>query len=184
MSSLDLSASEQSAVEEALSILSKKQFKLGKGSAVDHPHVFHKMAQLALATEPCETYYVVYLDNRHQFIADEKVAHGGISTVNVPIRYIARRCIDMGAKYICVAHNHPSGNPSPSSEDLRVCAFLFVALEILDVQLIESIVVGQKEGLPVRSHLMEAVEPLKLSENGPAMNVIRAIHKVLQGGGQ
>lgn len=174
-----LSDAEQSTVEEALAILSKKQLVQGARSKVEEPKAFHKMAQLALASEPCEAFYVAYLDNRYGLIDSEKVAHGGISNVHIPIRYIARRCLDNGAKYICVAHNHPSGSTSASSDDVQVTAYMRVALELLDIDLIESVVVGQQASLPVNSYYNESMRWLE--RNGSAPIVAGRLHSLLFG---
>src|ERR1043165_979521 len=73
------------------------------------------MAHLAV-----ERVRVLFLNSRNALIANEKMWEGSVDESAVYIREIMRRALDLHATAIIVVHNHPSGDPSPSQQDIRL----------------------------------------------------------------
>ncbi len=88
----------------------------------------------------------LFLDNRHRLIACEELFHGTINAAPVYPREVVRRLLHNAAAVI-LSHNHPSGDPEPSSADTRITDELQQALAMVDVRLLDHFVVG--EGRPV-----------------------------------
>ena len=89
-----------------------------------------------------EIFSVVFLDTKHRVISTEEMFRGTINTASVFPREIVKRALDLGAAAVIAVHNHPSGNPEPSSEDRRVTDDLKKACQLMELSLLDHIVVG------------------------------------------
>lgn len=99
-----------------------------------------------LAGYPYEVFGCLFLDNRHRVIAFEELFRGSIHGTSVHPREVVRRCLAHNAAAAILAHNHPSGVAEPSAEDRAITRRLRVALELIDVRLLDHFVIG--EGAP------------------------------------
>jgi DNA repair protein RadC len=95
------------------------------------------MAHLAV-----ERVRVLFLNARNALIANEKMWEGSVDESAVYIREIMRRALDLHATAIIVVHNHPSGDPSPSQQDIALTRDLAEAGRHLRVTLHDHIVIG------------------------------------------
>ena len=85
---------------------------------------------------------LVCLNNRSQPINVSTVAIGGLSGATFEVANIYKTALLSNAKYIMLAHNHPSGDPSPSEDDFNVTMKVREAGELLGIMLLDHIVVG------------------------------------------
>lgn len=85
---------------------------------------------------------VVLLDTRNQVLHVRTVYRGSLNTSVVRIGEVFRSAIKENAAAIIVAHNHPSGDPSPSPEDIHVTRQLRQAGKLLDIELLDHIIIG------------------------------------------
>jgi DNA repair protein RadC len=106
-------------------------------SLLDYLHA--DMAHLAI-----ERVRVLYLNSKNVLIADEAVQEGSVDESAVYIREVMRRALDFSATAIIVVHNHPSGDPSPSPQDIRLTRDLAEAGRHLNVTLHDHIIIGAK----------------------------------------
>lgn len=90
-----------------------------------------------------EHFYVLFLDNRHRVIACESLFNGTVDGTSVYPREVVKRTLEHNAAAIVVAHNHPSGVAEPSQADERITQRLKSALNLIDVRLLDSIIVGR-----------------------------------------
>ena len=95
------------------------------------------MAHLAV-----ERVRVLFLNSKNVLIANETMWEGSVDESAVHIREIMRRALDLHATAIIVVHNHPSGDPSPSQQDIRLTRDLAEAGRHLKVTLHDHIIVG------------------------------------------
>lgn len=91
-----------------------------------------------------ETMVVVLLNTRMRIIGHAIVSIGLIDTVQVHPREVFRPAIIGAAKSVCLMHNHPSGDASPSESDIRVTRQIAEAGKILQIEVTDHVVVGRK----------------------------------------
>jgi DNA repair protein RadC len=75
-------------------------------------------------------------------LATQTVYKGSLNSSMVRIAEIFRAAIEAPAAAIIVAHNHPSGDPSPSPEDIRVTKQIVEAGKLLDIELLDHLIIG------------------------------------------
>ncbi|HMG47595.1 MAG TPA: DNA repair protein RadC [Allosphingosinicella sp.] len=98
--------------------------------------------RLDMAHEPIERVRVLFLNSRNALIANEKMWEGSVDESAVYIREIMRRALDLHATAIIVVHNHPSGDPSPSQQDIRLTRDLAEAGRHLKVSLHDHVIIA------------------------------------------
>ncbi len=96
-----------------------------------------------LADQPCEVIAAAYLDADWRLLALRHNPSGGADAATVPLRKIARDAILFDAARVVLAHNHPSGDPTPSAADKRATRRLARALGALGSPLVEHLVVAR-----------------------------------------
>jgi len=89
-----------------------------------------------------EEVHLLMLDTRHRVIATEQVSKGGLAGAGVYPREMGRAAIRYNASAVVMAHNHPSGDPKPSQDDIRTTKELQKAFELLGIELVDHLVVG------------------------------------------
>lgn len=89
-----------------------------------------------------ECFHVIGLDARNQVIADLEVARGTLSAVEVHPREVFRPLIRASAAAAVLAHNHPSGDPTPSAEDLELTQRMRAVGEMVGIPVIDHIVIA------------------------------------------
>jgi DNA repair protein RadC len=97
-----------------------------------------------LSGEVQEYLYAVFLDTRNRVIGKPfEVYHGSLNTALIRIGEVFREAIKVNAAGLIVVHNHPSGDPSPSPEDVAVTRALAEAGKLLDIELVDHLVIGR-----------------------------------------
>ena len=94
---------------------------------------------------------VLLLDTKNVVVAERTVYRGNLAGSSVRIGEVYRDAIRRCAAAIVVAHNHPSGDPSPSGEDLRITAELAEAGRLLDIELLDHLVIGRGRWTSLRA---------------------------------
>jgi DNA repair protein RadC len=93
-----------------------------------------------------EHFYVMHLDGRRHISLVELVAIGVLTDVRIHPRETFRRAVIEGTESIIVAHNHPSGDVTPSDDDIRVTRKLHNAGEILQIPLLDHLIISGHGG--------------------------------------
>jgi DNA repair protein RadC len=83
------------------------------------------------------------LDSRHRILAFETLFRGTIDGASVHPREVVKAALHHGAAACILAHDHPSGDSSPSEADKRITARLREALALVDVRVLDHIIVGE-----------------------------------------
>lgn len=89
-----------------------------------------------------EIFVVVLLDTKNRVLAIDPVAVGGLDSAMISMREVFKSAIMIGAAAIIVAHNHPSGDPTPSPEDVAFTRQIASAGKMLDIELLDHIILG------------------------------------------
>ena len=100
----------------------------------------------AMAHEPREQFRVLFLDRRNQLIADEAMNEGTVDHAPVYPREVVRRALELSASALILAHNHPSGDPTPSQADIAMTREVIEAAKVLGLSVHDHVIVG-RDGL-------------------------------------
>jgi DNA repair protein RadC len=95
-----------------------------------------------LSRERVEQFRVLFLDNRNQLLADEAQQRGTVNHTPVYPREVAKRALELHATALILVHNHPSGDPTPSRDDIAMTEQIRAAAAALSIVLHDHIVVG------------------------------------------
>lgn len=91
-----------------------------------------------------EYLYVILLDTRNRVLGRPlEVYHGSLNTSLIRIGEVFREAVRINAAAVIVAHNHPSGDPSPSPEDVAVTRAVVEAGKLLDIDVLDHLVIGR-----------------------------------------
>lgn len=118
--------------------------RLDPGAPIRSPaDVFHHFhARLRHAAQ--EHFFVVLLDGRHRVLRHQLVSQGTLTASLVHPREVFRPAVRDSAAALVLVHNHPSGDPTPSSEDRAITERLTRAGEILGVAVLDHVVVAER----------------------------------------
>ena len=90
-----------------------------------------------------ESFWVLGFNSQNKELICSCCHLGGIAICGVDIKIIFKRLISVGAVSFIVAHNHPSGSPSPSEEDKAVTKKLKMGAELLDIKFLDHIIITE-----------------------------------------
>lgn len=93
-----------------------------------------------------EHFCVLALNGNNRVTGYKVLASGGMSFANIDQKLLFRAALALGGTALIVAHNHPSGNPKPSPEDIAITKTIKEAAELLDFKLLDHIILGECEG--------------------------------------
>ena len=97
-----------------------------------------------IADLPVEEVRVLFLDKRNRLIADEAMGRGTVDEAPVYVREIARRALSHGATALVLAHNHPSGDPMPSTSDITMTNEVVEAVRPLGIVVHDHVIIGKE----------------------------------------
>ena len=98
----------------------------------------------AMSTEAQEQLRVMLLDSRHRVQRMSVVYVGNVNTSMIRVAEVFRQAVKDNSAAIVVAHNHPSGDPTPSPEDVRVTEQMVRAGEMLDIEVLDHLIIGKQ----------------------------------------
>jgi DNA repair protein RadC len=104
----------------------------------------------ALARERIEQFRVLFLDTRNRLLADEAQARGTVNHTPVYPREVVKRALELHATALILVHNHPSGDPTPSREDIAMTKEVKVAAAALGIALHDHVIIGNGTHLSFR----------------------------------
>lgn len=107
--------------------------------------------QTAMGYEQVEYLRMLFLDCRNHLIADEILHRGSINHTPVYPREVMKRALILNASAIIAVHNHPSGDPSPSRDDIAMTRQLRAAAASLELELHDHIIIGHGKHASFRS---------------------------------
>ena len=95
-----------------------------------------------LSRERIEQFRVLFLDNRNRLLADEAQQRGTVNHTPVYPREVAKRALELHATALILVHNHPSGDPTPSEDDIGMTQRIKAAAGALSIVVHDHIIVG------------------------------------------
>lgn len=140
---IDLSNEERIKIDLAYNITQRiSKAQICKGIIVRNPDDIAQLFVSELQFSQVELVMIALLNSRNEVIKMEKVSIGTINNAIVYQRDILRRALLYNATAVIIAHNHPSGSDSPSSEDIKMTKALSEALSTIEVSLLDHILVA------------------------------------------
>lgn len=91
-----------------------------------------------------EEFHVLLVDTKHTLIRDEQVTVGLLDRSQVHAREVFRRAIRESCSRIILSHNHPSGDPTPSAQDISCTKNLVSAGKIVGIEVLDHVIVGSR----------------------------------------
>lgn len=116
-----------------------------------------------------ERFVVLALDAKNRPIAEREVARGGRTSCQVDPAEVFRVLISESASGAIFLHNHPSGDPQPSAQDLALTERLVAAGSLLDIRILDHIVVGSGRYISLRDAGLWPTSPVKSRSSACAM---------------
>jgi len=111
---------------------------------LENPDTVRTFLQLQFSELEHEVFGALFLTQRHQIICYQEIFRGTIDGASVYPREIVKEAMKQNAAAIIFAHNHPSGDVTPSQADRRLTDRLIDALSLIDVRVIDHVVVSIK----------------------------------------
>ncbi len=106
------------------------------------PEAAAALLQFELAAAEQERFKVLLLDTRCRLIRTVDVYRGSLNTSLIRVGEVFRDAVRANAASVIVAHNHPSGDPTPSPEDIAVTRAIIEAGRLLDIEVLDHLVIG------------------------------------------
>ncbi|HKT14927.1 MAG TPA: DNA repair protein RadC [Allosphingosinicella sp.] len=104
-----------------------------------------------MAHHAVEHVRVLYLNSKNMLIRDELLSEGSVDEAAVYVREIVRRALDCHAVALILVHNHPSGDPQPSQQDIRLTREIIDATRHLKIAVHDHVIVGTKGHASMRA---------------------------------
>ena len=118
---------------------------LSRGEAFTSPKQIFDAFHMRFRDEKREHFLVVLLDARHRIIREETVSIGSLTSSIVHPREVFAPAVRASAGAVLLVHNHPSGDPRPSEEDIAVTRRLVHASEMIGIRILDHIVIGDSK---------------------------------------
>lgn len=131
-----------------LKLIEAAGHRLARGAIAARPLLSSWAALLeycraTMAFSAREQFRVLFLDKRNHLLADEVQGRGTVDHTPVYPREVARRALELSATAIILAHNHPSGDPTPSAADIRMTREIVSVLDPLGIVVHDHLILGR-----------------------------------------
>lgn len=131
----------------ALKIVQAVSLRLLKGRVEGRPVLASWSALLDwlradMGSIAVERVRLLHLDSRNQLLRDELVSEGTVDQSAIYVREVAKRALELGSSAVILVHNHPSGSPDPSRQDIQMTRDIADALGKLGIALHDHVIIG------------------------------------------
>jgi DNA repair protein RadC len=110
---------------------------------LDNPEAIVQLLREQNLVKSVETFQVLLLNTRRRLLRVADIAQGTLDTILVHPREVFKAAIAANAAAIVLAHNHPSGDPTPSEADIKVTRDLIRAGQLLKIEVLDHIILGR-----------------------------------------
>ena len=101
-----------------------------------------------------EHFVAIILNTRTQVVAMPTIYKGTVNSMTIRAAEVFRPCVQLNASALIIAHNHPSGDPSPSPEDIRTTQTLVNAGKQLEIDLLDHLVIGHNRYVSLKERAL------------------------------
>ncbi|MGC4068082.1 MAG: JAB domain-containing protein [Polyangiaceae bacterium] len=125
--------------------LGKRQYRrIDSGRRIDSLDAVLEWATPKLVALEHEEMWLLCLDARNSLRCSRKIGQGGLHSLALTTRDILRPALREGANAILLVHNHPSGDPAPSPEDIQMTRAVLGACKVVGLPLLDHVIVGRE----------------------------------------
>jgi DNA repair protein RadC len=117
--------------------------ELGERHTIHNPEDAAILLSYEMSALEQEELWVLSLDTRNRYLDTQHVYKGSLNSSQLRVGELFRQAIRLNAASIVVAHNHPSGDPTPSPDDIAVTRAIVGAGKLLDIEVLDHLVIGQ-----------------------------------------
>jgi DNA repair protein RadC len=110
---------------------------------IQSPEDAAELLQYEMSLLEQEHLRVLLLDTHNRLISIAEVYRGTLNSSHIRVGEVFRDAVRIGAAAVIIAHNHPSGDPTPSPEDVAVTKALIQAGRLLDIEVLDHLIIGQ-----------------------------------------
>ena len=143
----------------ALRLVQAAALRMALGELIDQPVLTNWQALMeyltaAMSRDRIEQFRVLFLDSRNRLIADEAQARGTVNHTPVYPREVVKRALELHATALILVHNHPSGDPTPSAQDVEMTRQIGSAARALSITLHDHVIIGNGSWLSFRQEAL------------------------------
>ena len=143
-------------VAQELKIVHAAAIKLAQQRVLNRPVISSwndllAYCRAAMADEKTELFRILFLDKKNILIADEVQQRGTVDHTPVYPREVVKRALELSASAIILVHNHPSGDPTPSKDDIEMTRRIVKAAEPLNIRVHDHLVIGAEHHASFKS---------------------------------
>jgi len=122
--------------------------RMARQQILDRPLLSNWQAVLdycqgTMALEPVEQFRVLFLNKRYHLVAEEVLHRGTVDHTSVYPREVIKRALEHGASALVLVHNHPTGDPTPSRDDVAMTGRLLKAAAAVGIRIHDHLVIGR-----------------------------------------
>lgn len=123
--------------------------RMGRDDLADEPVLNNwdavvRYCKTAFGRNKVELFAVLFLDTKKKLIKAQVLQEGTIDRTSVYPRELVKKCLDSGAASVIIVHNHPTGDLTPSRNDLELTKTIENALNAVDIELIDHLIVSKR----------------------------------------
>lgn len=115
----------------------------GLSISITNPEAAAKVVRQTIRDKAKEHFKLILLNTRNKVIAISHISTGTLSASLVHPREVFKEAIRHSAASVIIAHNHPSGDPEPSEEDIRITKKLVEAGKLLGIEVLDHVIIGR-----------------------------------------
>lgn len=130
---------EHQVLERAAEILKNRW---GKAPVFQSSKESQAFLRMKLSAYEHEVFAVLFLDSKHRLLDYREMFHGSLDGAPVYPREVVKAAVQLNAGAVIFAHNHPSGDTTPSQADRQITRHLMDALKLIDVRVLDHVIVG------------------------------------------
>jgi DNA repair protein RadC len=131
--------------KQKLLLIKEKDFEYNKKICSTLDLVDFMRNSLNINNEAQEVVYLLSLNNKNQLVSFIELARGGLNMCNVSQNEIFKNVLLSNSNKFILAHNHPSGDPTPSESDIEVTKDILKGAKTLNINFLDHLVIGDDE---------------------------------------
>lgn len=117
--------------------------QLRRGISIHSPETAKAAISEKLSGYQYEMFACLFLDSNHRILAFQEMFRGSINAATIHPREVVKEALRLNAAAVIFAHNHPSGETTPSQQDIKLTEKMAEILKVVDVRVLDHLVVGE-----------------------------------------